>query len=73
MSTKTVGTCSICSGRVSIPWVWGGITPPIPTCERCGAEASSFGPVIPMRQPGKSDHGKQSIGIDWSKVGQWPG
>ena len=46
---KTVGTCSICGGRVSVPYVWHGITPPIPTCECCGAtQKQPYGPVIPM-------------------------
>jgi len=46
---NTVGTCSICGGRVSVPLVWMGTHPPIPTCESCGAvQANAYGPVIPM-------------------------
>jgi hypothetical protein len=48
MSYSTVGTCSICSGPVMIPTLWGSIVPPTPTCNRCGAVAASHGPVIPM-------------------------
>lgn len=49
MSNMTVGTCSICGGRVSVPMVWHGIIPPTPTCENCGAVAAQHGPVIPMQ------------------------
>lgn len=51
MSYSTVGTCSICSGPVMIPTLWGSIVPPTPTCSRCGAIAASHGPVIPMVKP----------------------
>lgn len=46
---QTVGTCSICGGRVSVPSPWYGVQEPIPTCEKCGATSSMFGPVIPMQ------------------------
>ncbi len=50
MSTTTVGSCSICGGRVSVPLVWWGVVPPIPQCDSCGAvEASPHGPVIQMQ------------------------
>lgn len=45
----TVGTCSLCGGRVTVPDVWMSIIPPTPTCEQCGAVAAEHGPVIPMR------------------------
>lgn len=51
MSYSTVGTCSICSGPVMIPTLWGSVVPPTPTCSRCGATAASHGPVIPMVKP----------------------
>lgn len=52
MNTHTCGTCSICSGPVTVPNVWYGVIPPTPTCQRCGAiPVESHGPVIPM-QPG---------------------
>lgn len=44
----TVGTCSLCGGRVSVPSPWMGTIPPVPTCDSCGATAASHGPVIPM-------------------------
>lgn len=45
---RTIGTCSICGGAVTVPGVWWGICPPTPTCTGCGAVAASHGPVIPM-------------------------
>lgn len=49
---NTVGTCSLCGGRVSVPRRWAGVTPPIPTCESCGATPRHpHGPVIEMRWP----------------------
>jgi len=45
----TVGTCSICGGRVSVPAFYHSVVPPTPTCEQCGAVAASYGEVIPMR------------------------
>ncbi len=45
----TVGTCSNCGGRVSVPQNWCGVNPPIPTCEGCGARPrEKYGPVIDM-------------------------
>lgn len=45
----TVGTCSICGGRVSLPSVWFGVIPPVPTCDSCGAIKADHGPVITMK------------------------
>lgn len=52
-ATKTtIGTCSICGGRVQIPAIWNGIIPPTATCSACGAVGiDDFGTVIPMRPP----------------------
>jgi hypothetical protein len=44
----SIGTCSICGGRVTVPKDWMCIFPPTPTCESCGAIAAEHGPVIPM-------------------------
>jgi hypothetical protein len=45
----TVGTCSICGGRVSVPDIWMGIYPPIPQCDSCHAmQTQPHGPVVPM-------------------------
>lgn len=33
----SVGTCSICGGRVTVPELWAATVPPIPACESCGA------------------------------------
>jgi hypothetical protein len=49
MSKKTIGSCGICGGAVTVPDPWWGVVPPTPTCEECGAEAAPPGPVIPMR------------------------
>lgn len=46
---STVGTCSLCGGRVTVPSPWYGVIPPTPRCEGCGAEAADHGPVIQMR------------------------
>jgi hypothetical protein len=50
MSDHTVGTCSECGGRVTIPSVWYAVVPPTPTCASCGAMPAdpAYGPVIPM-------------------------
>lgn len=46
----TIGTCSICGGPVTVPYVWHGVTPPTKQCEQCGAvPVDTYGPVIPMR------------------------
>jgi hypothetical protein len=50
---SVVGSCSLCSGPVTVPSVWMAVIPPVPRCSRCGAVAASHGPVIPMRQPGR--------------------
>jgi len=48
----TAGTCSLCGGRVTLPSAWYGTTPPIPTCESCGAtKKSPHGGVIEMEPP----------------------
>lgn len=45
----TVGTCSLCGGRVSVPRNWMATTPPIPTCESCGAtKKQPHGDVVEM-------------------------
>lgn len=51
MSDITVGTCSLCGGRVVIPATWMGLNPPIPTCQGCGAtKVQPHGNVIPMEK-----------------------
>jgi len=50
---KTIGRCSICGGAVTMPDIWMGINPPVPTCESCGATAKPRGPVIDM-EPSRS-------------------
>lgn len=46
---RTVGTCSLCGGRVAVPQFWYGVCPPTPQCSRCGAlPEQCHGPVIPM-------------------------
>lgn len=49
MSTRTIGTCSKCGGRVCVPTAYYSVNPPVPTCQSCGAtRAQPHGPVIPM-------------------------
>ncbi|HIE5924928.1 TPA: hypothetical protein ACXN37_000165 [Stenotrophomonas maltophilia] len=47
---NVIGTCSLCGGAVCTPELWGGVLPPQPTCNRCGAVAANHGPIIPMRR-----------------------
>lgn len=50
--SHTVGTCSNCGGRVTVPEVWMGMNPPIPTCQSCGArKRQPHGPTVPMGPP----------------------
>ncbi len=42
--TETLGTCSICHGRVSRAWPSGGQG----KCEGCGAIQIGCGPLLPM-------------------------
>lgn len=69
MSTQTLGTCSICGGRVTVPLVWWGIIPPEPTCQSCGAHAKDHGPVIDMT-PSRTITTTGTEPVDWSKYGQ---
>jgi hypothetical protein len=46
---ETVGTCSICGGRVTVPRDWMSVVPPIPSCSSCGAtQAQPHGRTIKM-------------------------
>ena len=42
--TTTLGRCSICGGRVTVPTIWSGTIPPTPTCEVCGAIEATYDP-----------------------------
>lgn len=63
------GTCGRCGGRVTTPRAWGGIHPPVPTCEACGASVKlPHGPVLDMDEPPKrydnvADIYKAGVGI----------
>ena len=48
MNEKIIGKCSICGGLVTVPNIWYGINPPIPTCSSCGAVKKDLLPVIDM-------------------------
>lgn len=54
---NVIGTCGFCGGQVTIPGIWGGVIPPIPSCANCGREVASHGPVMPMKnkQDGLTD------------------
>jgi hypothetical protein len=45
---RAVGVCSICGGTVTVPSVWMGVIPPVPTCNRCRATQAEALPVLPM-------------------------
>ena len=46
----TVGTCSLCGGRVTIPQSYMSTVPPIPTCQSCYAtKAEPYGRIIHMK------------------------
>lgn len=48
----TIGTCSLCGGRVTVPELWAATIPPVPTCTSCGArQKQPYGPVIEMERP----------------------
>lgn len=51
MTIQVIGRCGNCGGRVTVPSVWLGIYPPVPTCESCGATAKPSGPTIDMNPP----------------------
>jgi hypothetical protein len=52
---QIVGTCSICTGPVTVPKAWFGPSRPVPACESCGATARSpHGPVIDMQMTPRS-------------------
>lgn len=52
--THTIGTCSLCGGRVVLHEHWMSVNPQIPHCESCGARAAEpHGPVIPMEPPAR--------------------
>ncbi len=54
MSYNIHGTCGRCGGRVTTPRLWGGIHPPVPSCESCGAQVKQpHGPVLDMEEPPK--------------------
>lgn len=60
MSHHVMGTCSICGGAVTVPAVWYGTRPPVPTCSQCHAvPANAHGPTIPMVRR------RQPVNIDW--------
>lgn len=54
----TIGTCSLCGGRVTVPEHWYGVVPPTPECESCHATAANHGPTIPMKP---RDHSPGSL------------
>jgi len=53
-----IGTCSLCGGCVASPSAWGGIVPPVPTCQRCGATPKNqHEKVVEMEQFKKTSLG----------------
>lgn len=39
INDQIIGKCSNCGGKVAIPYLWYGVIPPKPTCQKCGAQA----------------------------------
>jgi hypothetical protein len=57
-----LGTCSVCGGAVTTPRHWGGVTPPIPTCRKCGAtKKRPHGHVIEMEPKSERLRGYDAI------------
>lgn len=49
---QLVGTCNLCGGPVTVPEMWGGLTPPVPRCTACGAtKKQPYGTLVDM-EPG---------------------
>jgi hypothetical protein len=46
MSPHVHGRCGNCAGLVVTPAVWHGVTPPVPSCQTCGAVAAQ--PELPV-------------------------
>ena len=42
------GKCNLCGGLVTVPSMWGGIIPPTPVCQKCGATAKPVKPINPF-------------------------
>ena len=66
-NSSVIGTCSLCGGPVLVPLVYHCITPPTPTCARCGATKAL--PVIKMtpRLVCESSKGSECIGHELYK------
>ena len=69
---RSVGTCSLCGGAVTLPDVWMGTTPPIPACSRCGATPKNpHGPLIDMERPSGSVSIWQNVSTPAPEKGDW--
>ena len=64
MNKQTVGRCSQCGGAVTLPLLWGGVNPPVATCDDCGATEDRLAhlPTIPMKP----------VGGERPRIGPWP-
>jgi hypothetical protein len=61
---KSIGTCSLCGGPVTVPDPWWGIFPPTPACDQCGAvPVAAHGPVLPMKRPMSFVRGAGCVGV----------
>lgn len=70
MSVSVVGTCSLCSGAVTVPSIWMGIYPPTPKCSACGAHPKNpHGPTIEM----EPSHGQPTNTPLMSDYQKWRG
>ena len=65
----TVGTCSLCGGRVVLPREWMGMTPAVPTCKSCGAvKKQPWGETIEMERPRRDYEWKPEVGCKCVKT-----
>ena len=48
---QLVGTCSLCGGRVFVPYISSGVAKPVPKCNTCGAleKRGAHGRIVPMQ------------------------
>lgn len=63
MTHQLLGTCGRCGGSVTVPTIWHGVIPPVPTCQSCGAvPRSALLPVLEMAEPPREATGSSSPG-----------
>lgn len=56
-----VAACSRCGGNVTVPRVWAGTSPPLPTCSVCGGVVEPTLPVVETRPARKHNLGLRTL------------